>query len=119
MKTIMILSAMGGLNFSYVPGDIVKVQNDKEAESFINHKQAKPYTPGDNDYVISHPDPENEGTAGDNNNGLLPEDCPAYDLLTGAGLTTIEEVLGHEDLTELKGIGEATKKEILEFLKQE
>ena len=46
----------------------------------------------------------------------LPESC--IDELLGAGLTTPEEVLAHEDLSQIKGIGKKTKDKILRILNE-
>lgn len=38
----------------------------------------------------------------------LPDDFPAVDALRAAGLTTIDDVRNHDDLTTITGIGKAT-----------
>tara|TARA_R110000824_G_scaffold526_6_gene3351 strand:+ start:247 stop:900 length:654 start_codon:yes stop_codon:yes gene_type:complete len=47
----------------------------------------------------------------------LPESC--LDELMGAGLDTPEKVLGHEDLSKIKGIGIKTRDKILRILNED
>lgn len=120
MKTVKITQSCVGINFSYSPGEIVKMP-DKEAASFIKHEQAKAHNPEPHEKVIRHPvsvhNLSENSQVGDKKK--LPEDCPNYEVLIEAGLTTVDDVLNHDDLTMLKGIGDATAKSIIEFLKSE
>ncbi len=110
MKTIKILKSSAGILASYTAGEIIQLK-DKEAHSLVKAKIAEYYNPLPSEKVNVQ---QNETENKDENK--LPEDCPARDLLIKAGLTTVDDVLNHEDLTLVKGIGDATAKEILEFL---
>lgn len=46
----------------------------------------------------------------------IPEDIPGYDHLIDAGLKTIEDIESYNDLTKIKGIGDATKEDIVNYL---
>jgi hypothetical protein len=119
MKTVKITQSCVGLNFSYSRGEVVEMPG-KEADSFIKHDQAIAYKPQPHDKVIPHPVPINQAKGSDNTGtGDLPEDCPARDILVEAELTTVEDVLNHDDLTMLNGIGDAMKNKIIDFLKAE
>jgi len=119
MKTVKFNQSYAGLNFSYTINEIVKMEKAK-ANSLIRLGIAADYSPAPADVVITHPAPATSTPAVPSDSGNeLPADCPAHDILVEAGLTTVEDVLNHDDLTMLKGIGDAMKKNILEFLKSE
>lgn len=109
MKTVKILKSAAGILASYTAGEIIQLK-DKEANSLVKAKIAEYYNPLPSEKVNIQQDNEKEAE------NKLPEDCPARELLIKAGLTTVDDVLNHEDLTLVKGIGDATAKEILEFL---
>lgn len=52
----------------------------------------------------------------DNSISDLPEDFPAREFLIEADILNIEAVKEIEDLTSIKGIGKATKEQILSYL---
>lgn len=115
MKTIKLTTSIVGLTFSFKAGTIVET-DDKTAEGYVKHGIAMPHEIKDGEVaeklVLEVPktaDPVVEGTE-------LPVDCPSYDLLIAAGLTTIEAVIAYPDLTKIKGIGAKSAKTIVEFL---
>ena len=47
----------------------------------------------------------------------LPAKTPALDLLWEGGVRTIAQALAHEDLTQIRGIGKAKRRNVLEYLR--
>jgi predicted flap endonuclease-1-like 5' DNA nuclease len=48
----------------------------------------------------------------------LPEDLPGREAFIAAGIETLDEIKELDDLTELKGIGEATAEEVIHWFKE-
>lgn len=111
MKTILLTTSIVGLTFSFKAGTIVET-DDKTAEGYVKHGIAQPHELKEGEIaeklVLEVPKTDDK-TA-------LPVDCPSYDLLIAAGLTTIEAVIAYPDLTKIKGIGAKSAKTIVEFL---
>lgn len=95
--TVTFLKSHG--RYAYFAGDNGQVR-ESELEELQNGGFVK-YYPGDD---------------GNGNENPLPEDLPARDLLFENGFKTLEDAKkAGETLLDIKGIGKATLKEILEY----
>ena len=95
------------------PGEPVEVP-DKIGQSWVEFGLAKE-APEGTEPRVTHVEEPAPGEAS-NDPDQLPEDCPGYEFLIAAGVTTITAAREHEDLTAIRGIGKATNEQILVFL---
>lgn len=87
--------------YAYFTGDVGSVKADKVKELL------------DKGYIIPVPSQEDE------KKNPLPEDLPARDILFDAGFDTAEKVKeAGESLSDVKGIGRGTLKQLAEYFEK-
>jgi hypothetical protein len=87
-----------------------------ESHRVVEEKPVEVKTPPDETAVAEEPVEEEKPEAPEELKGKLPEDFPGHAALAEAGINTYGQLRKVGDLTEVKGIGEATAAKIAEAL---
>lgn len=103
-KTVKVKFNKSHPAFAYFKGDIANLSAEKIAKHGLLEKG----------FVMSLPDDEE-----DDINNTLPEDLPGREILFAEGFKTADEVQkGGEGVTDLKGIGKGTYKQLLAWFEE-
>lgn len=125
MIKVVILQAIGGLNYNYSPNQVVEIA-EKRAEVWAEKGICRILTEAELTIQASAthtdaPKADNEGGEGESTDpdGCdLPEDLPARDIFIENDIITMEAVRNYGDWTELTNIGPATSEELTVYFEK-